>query len=407
MPDTTVDDQKVQNCLLVINAGSSSIKFSVFAGDSRTTLLQILHGAIDGIGTKPHFYIVDVNGKRMAEHEWPATMTQDDLLTDLINRIEARLGSNRLVSAGHRVAHGGLRCTTPQLITPQLMRELSAATPLAPLHQAHNLAPIAALAARHPGLPQVACFDTGFHSTNSRTSRMYGLPQALTDEGLWRFGFHGLSYEYIAGELPNIDGKAATGRTIVAHLGNGASMCAMVNGKSIASTMGFSALDGLVMGSRCGTLDPGVLLYLLQEKRMHIEEVEDLLYRRSGLLGVSGISSDVRMLLASSDARARQALELFVYRAAREIGSLAAATGGLDALVFTAGIGEHANEIRARICEQSAWLGITLSPDANRADGPRISTLDSAVSVWVIPTNEELMVARHTFALTNQTQVSE
>jgi acetate kinase len=402
MADTAIDAGGARNCLLVINGGSSSIKFSVFTGDSGSTLSPMFHGAIEGIGTKPHFYVLDASGQRMAEHEWPVTTTQGDLLTDLINRIEARLGPNRLVAAGHRVAHGGLSCTTPQLITPEILRKLSAATPLAPLHQPHNLAPIAALATRYPGLPQVACFDTGFHTTNSRISRMYGLPETLTSEGLWRFGFHGLSYEYIAGELPNIDTKAASGRTIVAHLGNGASMCAMVNGKSVASTMGFSALDGLVMGSRCGALDPGVLLYLLQEKRMRVEDVEDLLYRHSGLLGVSGISSDVRLLLASSDARAREALELFVYRAAREIGSLAAAAGGLDALVFTAGIGEHAHEIRARICAQSAWLGINLAPDANQAGGPRISTLDSAVSVWVIPTNEELVVARHTFALTNQ-----
>jgi acetate kinase len=395
-----IDESAVaRDCFLVINAGSSSIKFSVFTGDNSTSLLGLIHGAIESIGTKPHFYLQDAHGKRTAEHEWPDAMTQEDLLDDLINRIEAHPGTKRLVAAGHRVAHGGLDCTTPQLVTPELMRKLLAATPLAPLHQPHNLAPIAALAARHTGLPQVACFDTGFHSTNSDTSRMYGLPEALTKEGLWRFGFHGLSYEYIAGELPSIDPKAATGRTIVAHLGNGASMCAMVNGKSVASSMGFSALDGLVMGSRCGVLDPGVLLYLLQEKRMVAEEIEDLLYRHSGLLGVSGISSDVRLLLASSDARAREALDLFVYRAAREIGSLAAAAGGLDALVFTAGIGEHASEIRARICEQSAWLGIKLAPDANQAGGPRISAPDSAVSVWVIPTNEELMVARHTFAL--------
>jgi acetate kinase len=397
MPDNNMEEKGKLNCILVINAGSSSIKFAVFTGDSSAALNRLLHGAIEGIGTKPQFYVVDAKDQRMAEQEWPATMTHEDLLNDLIKKIELYIGSNQLVAVGHRVAHGGLKCTTPQLITPVLMSELSAATPLAPLHQPHNLAPITALAARYLNLPQVACFDTGFHATNSRISRMYGLPESLTNEGLKRFGFHGLSYEYIAGELPKIDAKAATGRTIVAHLGNGASMCAMVNGKSVASTMGFSALDGLVMGSRCGTLDPGVLLYLLQEKRMRVEDVEDLLYRHSGLLGVSGISSDVRLLLASNDARASEALDLFVYRAAREIGSLVAAVGGLDALVFTAGIGEHASEIRARICAQSAWLGITLLSESNQSDGLCISTPDSAVSVWVIPTNEELMVARHTF----------
>ena len=407
MLDAITEDKGNKNCILIINAGSSSIKFAVFTGDSSAALNRLFHGAIEGIGTKPQFYVVDANGQRMAEQEWPATMMHEDLLKDLIKQIELCIGSNQLVAVGHRVAHGGLKCTTPQLITPTLMSELFAATPLAPLHQPHNLAPITVLAEKYPNLPQVACFDTGFHATNSRISRMYGLPKSLTNEGLKRFGFHGLSYEYIAGELPKIDAKAATGRTIVAHLGNGASMCAMVNGKSVASTMGFSALDGLVMGSRCGTLDPGVLLYLLQEKRMRVEEIEDLLYRHSGLLGVSGISSDVRLLLASSNARAREALDLFVYRAAREIGSLAAAAGGLNALVFTAGIGENASEIRARICAQSAWLGITLSPEVNQTkptnqdEAVCISTPESTVSVWVIPTNEELMVARHTFALIN------
>lgn len=395
--NNNLEEKGKQNCILVINAGSSSIKFAIFTGEDISALSRLFHGAIEGIGTKPHFYVIDAKGQRMAEQEWPATMTHEDLLSDLIKQIEICLGSNPLVAVGHRVAHGGLNCTTPQLISPSLMSELSAATPLAPLHQPHNLAPITALAKKYPNLPQVACFDTGFHATNSRISRMYGLPVSLSNEGLRRFGFHGLSYEYIAGQLPNIDAKAATGRTIVAHLGNGASMCAMVNGKSVASTMGFSALDGLVMGSRCGTLDPGVMLYLLQEKHMRVEDVEDLLYRQSGLLGVSGISSDVRELLASSDARASEALDLFVYRASREIGSLVAAAGGIDALVFTAGIGEHASEIRARICAQSAWLGITLSTEANQADELCISTTDSAVSVWVIPTNEELMVAHHTF----------
>ena len=394
--------RSVGKSLVVINAGSSSIKFSLFAGSSSDTLSSISHGAIESIDTEPHFFANDSNGQRLAEHRWPAATAHEDLLAHLIAWIEAHLGPNRLVAAGHRVTHGGLVRVAPVLITPEVLLDLQAAIPLAPLHQPHNLAPIAALAARHPGLAQVACFDTGFHATNPAISRRYGLPAALTKEGIWRFGFHGLSYEYIAGELPKIDARAAIGRTIVAHLGNGASMCALVGGKSVASTMGFSALDGLLMGTRCGVLDPGVVLYLLQEKGMSVKAIEALLYHQSGLLGVSGISSDVRQLLASQEPRAREAIDLFVYRAAREIGSLAAAAGGLDALVFTAGIGEHAPEIRARICEQSAWLGIHLDQEANRVDGPRISTADSAISVWVIPTNEELMVARHTFALINQ-----
>ena len=389
-------------CVLVLNAGSSSIKFSLLSGHTRETLNGIARGEIEGIGTAPHFLAEDRDGRRLAEHRWDARASQEELLGHLIAWIEAHLGPNRLSAAGHRVTHGGLAYVAPRLVTPEVLAGLRALIPLAPLHQPHNLAPIEALAARHPGLPQVACFDTAFHATNPRISRIYGLPAALTREGIWRFGFHGLSYEYIAAELSKLDPKAAAGRTIVAHLGNGASICALVGGKSVATTMGFSALDGLPMGTRCGVLDPGALLYLLQEKGMSAEAIETLLYQQSGLLGVSGISGDMRRLLASGEPGAREAIELFVYRAAREIGSLAAAAGGVDALVFTAGIGEHAPEIRARICERSAWLGIRLDPESNRAGGPRISARDSTVSAWVIPTDEESMVARHTFALTHR-----
>lgn len=403
MPDAINDAMPSGKCLVVINAGSSSIKFSLLAGDTQATLICFVHGEIENIGTTPHFFADSRNGQRLSEHQWDATVSHEDLLSHLIAWIETTLGPDRLMAAGHRVAHGGLHCTTPQRITAEVLAQLHAASPLAPLHQPHNLAPITALAARHPGLPQVACFDTGFHATNPRISRLYGLPKALTDDGLQRFGFHGLSYEYIAGELPRIDPRAASGRTIIAHLGNGASLCGLINGKSVASTMGFSALDGLLMGTRCGTLDPGILLYLLQEKKMCTEAIESLLYHQSGLLGVSGISNDMRCLLASKDSAARDAIDLYVYRATREIGSLAAAIGGLDALVFTAGVGEHAPEIRASICAQSAWLGIRLDPVSNQAGGPCISMPDSPVTVWVIPTNEELMVARHTFFLTSTT----
>ena len=402
MPSSTVDAKMTTKCLVVINAGSSSIKFALLAGQTRETLNSIAHGEIEGIGTAPHFLAEDDHGQRLTDHRWDTRTSQEDLLGHLIAWIEGHLGPNRLTAAGHRVAHGGVSYITPQLVTPRVLANLRALIPLAPLHQPHNLAPIEALAVRHPGLPQVACFDTAFHAKNPRISRIYGLPAALTKEGVWRFGFHGLSYEYIAGELSKVEPRAATGRTIVAHLGSGASMCALVGGKSVATTMGFSALDGLLMGTRCGVLDPGAVLYLLKEKDMSAEAIETLLYQQSGLLGVSGISSDMRQLLASSDSRARDAIDLFVYRSAREIGSLAAAAGGVDALVFTAGIGEHAPEIRERICEQSAWLGIRLEPESNRAGGPRISTRDSSISVWVIPTDEELMVARHTFTLTNQ-----
>lgn len=386
-------------CLVVLNAGSSSIKFSLYAVGTNASLDSLADGEIEGIGSAPHFHANDGAGHRLAERRWEQPASHEELLGHLIGWIEAHLGPNRLIAAGHRVAHGGLSCTTPRLLNAEVLAQLRAAIPLAPLHQPHNLAPIIALMELHPGLAQVVCFDTGFHASNSAVSRLYGLPFALSDEGICRFGFHGLSYEYIAAELAQVAPAAAAGRTIVAHLGSGASLCALVGGKSVATTMGFSALDGLLMGTRCGALDPGVVLYLMQERGMRADEIETLLYQQSGLLGVSGVSSDVRQLLASNEPRARTAIDLFVYRATREIGSLAAAAGGLDALVFTAGIGEHAAEIRARICEQSAWLGIVLDPAANSAGGLRISTSDSPVSVWVIPTDEELMVARHTCAL--------
>jgi acetate kinase len=387
-----------QDCLAVINAGSSSIKFSLYRAGPGAALPLLVRGEIGAFGTAPRFVASDGDGRQLAERRWDGRSGYDHLLEQLIDWIEDYLGPNRLLAAGHRVAHGGLAFTTPRLLTAAVLADLRAAIPLAPLHQPHNLAAIVALTARHPRLPQVVCFDTGFHATNSKVSRTYGLPATLSDEGICRFGFHGLSYEYIAAQLPHIEPRAAAGRTIVAHLGSGASMCALVAGKSVASTMGFSALDGLPMGTRCGVLDPGVMLYLLKEKGMSVEAIETLLYQQSGLLGVSGISNDVRQLLTSDEPGARDAIALFVYRAGREIGSLAAAAGGLDCLVFTAGIGEHAAEIRARICEQSAWIGIRLDPATNDAGGPRISMSDSAVSVWVIPTDEELMVAQHTFA---------
>jgi acetate kinase len=273
---------------------------------------------------------------------------------------------------------------------------LKALAPLAPLHQPHNLKPIEILAELRPSLPQVACFDTAFHRLQPEVAQSYALPECITAGGVRRYGFHGLSYEYVASVLPQFDAKAAAGRTVVAHLGNGSSLCGMVAGRSVASTMGFTAVDGLPMGTRCGSLDPGVVLYLLDELKMDARAIEELLYKQSGLLGVSGLSSDMRTLLASDDPRARLAIELFTYRIGRELGSLAAATQGLDALVFTAGIGEHAAAIRERVCREAAWLGVTLDEAANRDGGPRISAASSAVAAWVIPTNEELMIARHT-----------
>jgi acetate kinase len=286
------------------------------------------------------------------------------------------------------------------VVTPEVIGKLEKLVPLAPLHQPHNLAPIRALAQNRPDVPQVACFDTAFHRTQPEVAQAYALPRAITERGVRRYGFHGLSYEYIAGALPQAAPQVAGGRVVVAHLGNGSSMCALLGGRSVASTMGFTAVDGLVMGTRCGNIDPGVILYLIDELKMDARAVEDMIYKRSGLLGVSGISSDMRTLLASDEPAARFAVELFTYRIGRELGSLAAALGGIDALVFTAGIGEHAPLVRERVCRLAGWLGVELDPAANGADGPRISTAASRVSAWVIPTNEELMIARHTAAVT-------
>jgi acetate kinase len=301
-----------------------------------------------------------------------------------------------LVGVGHRVVHGGLEYADPVRVDDHVLKALERIIPLAPLHQPHNLAPIAALLGRAPEIPQVACFDTAFHRTNPDVAQRFALPAELHEAGVRRYGFHGLSYEYIASILPAFDAKATTGRTIVLHLGNGASMCAMDAGKSVASTMGFTALDGLPMGTRCGTIDPGVMLYFMDELKLDARAIERLIYHESGLLGVSGISSDMRALLGSADARAKLAIDLYVYRIRRELGSLVAALGGLDALVFTAGVGEHAAVIRERACRDAGWLGLTLDGAANLAGGPRISASGSHVSAWVIPTNEELMIARHT-----------
>jgi acetate kinase len=306
------------------------------------------------------------------------------------------LSEHRLVAVGHRVVHGGTRFSRPVLIGPGTLAELETLVPLAPLHQPHNLAAIRAVSERTPALPQVACFDTAFHRTQPPVAQAFAVPRRYSEAGVRRYGFHGLSYEYIASVLSRTDARAGAGRTVVAHLGNGASMCALRAGQSVATTMSFTALDGLVMGTRCGSIDPGVLLYLIDQHRMDARALERLLYEESGLLGVSGGSSDMRDLLASSDASAAEAVDLFVYRINRELGSLAAALGGLDALVFTGGIGENAAPIRARVCREAQWLGVELDEEANAARGPCISRAGSRCPVWVIPTNEELMIALHT-----------
>jgi acetate kinase len=386
------------DALLTLNAGSSSLKFALFAIRGTVQPELRVSGQIEGIETAPHFLAKDVAGKPLAERRWPSgeRLTHEDFLGELLGWLETHLGAARLVGVGHRIVHGGARFAEPALLDDAVMAELDLLAPLAPLHQPHNLDAVRAVARLRPGLHQVGCFDTAFHRTMAPVATRFALPRELEAAGVRRYGFHGLSYEFIAGRLREVAPDLAGKRVIAAHLGNGASLCAMQAGRSIDTTMGFTALDGLPMGTRCGALDPGVLLYLLQEKGMDAAGIEKLLYHRSGLLGLSGVGSDMRMLLASADPRAAEAIEVFVFRIARELAALAATLGGLDGIVFTAGIGEHAPEIRRRVCERAAWLGVTLDEAANQAGGPRISAPGSRVAVWVIPTDEEAMIARHT-----------
>jgi acetate kinase len=384
------------DAVLVLNAGSSSIKLSVFAERAGELALE-LRGEVEGLYTAPHFVAHDPSGHVVAERSWRGTTLGHDGAVEYLSEfLKNHLVDHRMVGVGHRVVHGGLEFTAPVRVGAETIKALERFIPLAPLHQPHNLAPIARLLERSPELPQVACFDTSFHRTNPDVAQRFALPAELHDAGVQRYGFHGLSYEYIASELPRLDPKAAAARTIVLHLGNGASMCAIEAGRSVATTMSFTPADGLPMGTRCGALDPGVILYLIDERKMDARAIEKLLYRESGLLGVSGISSDMRTLLSSRQPSAQLAIDLFVYRLRRELGSLAAALGGVDAIVFTGGIGEHAPAIRERVCGDAAWLGVEPDATANARGGPRISAPASRVSAWVIPTDEELMIARHT-----------
>lgn len=385
------------DCIGVLNSGSSSIKYSIFeiAGSE---LHPIIRGQIESIFTSPHFVAKDEDGKIAAEKFWGAGTSLDHRQATefLLGFLRDEMKGMRLIGIGHRVAHGGLKYTRPVRIDSHVVDELEELIPLVPLHQPYNLQPIRLGLERRPDLPQVACFDTQFHSTCPEVAQVIAIPASLRAAGVRRYGFHGPSYEYIASTLPSFEPRAAEGRTVVLHLGNGASMCALKAGRSVATTMGFSSLDGLPMGTRCGALDPGVILYLMQSMGMDARQIETLLYKESGLLGLSGISSDMRVLLESSDPGATLAVDMFVYRIGRELGSLAAALGGLDAIVFTAGIGENSDVIRRRVCRDAAWLGIELDEAANAAGGPRISAECSRVSAWVIRTNEELMIARHT-----------
>ena len=390
----------MEQAILIINAGSSSIKFAVFVfGEKKTASEAVYYGEIDGIGNHARLKVRCERYDTAQIDQNVAAQNHDDAVQILLSWIEHDAIDLNIVAAGHRVVHGGTFFSTAVIVNAEVDAKLEKLVPLAPLHQVHSLAIIRTLRELHPQWLQVACFDTAFHSSMPHVAQSFALPRVLFNKGVRRYGFHGLSYDYIATVLPDFIGTKALGRVIVAHLGHGVSMCAMKELKSIETTMSFTPLDGLPMATRSGAIDPAVILYLMSEKNMSVDEVSELLHQQSGLLGVSGISADMRDLLASDKPHAKQALDLFVYRVACEIGSLAAALSGLDALVFTAGIGEHAHEIRKRICKQASWLGVTLNETANIAGKPEISTVKSAVSVWVIPTNEALIIARHTRAL--------
>jgi acetate kinase len=382
--------------ILVINAGSSSIKYAAYRSDKAGEPVLLGRGHLEGLGTAPSFVGRNERGAVIEALHWPEGDSLDHAagIRFLIRWLERNENDIAVVAAGHRVVHGGLLYSGPVRLDGDVLEQLRQFEPLAPLHQPHNLAAIDALGKEFPKLPQVACFDTAFHRTQPEVAQLFALPWAMTEAGVRRYGFHGLSYEYIARRLPELAPKAE--RVVVAHLGNGASMCAMRAGRSVESTMGFTAVDGLPMGTRTGALDPGALLYFVQVLGWDAARIENLLYKESGLLGVSGVSNDMRELLASNEPRARQAVELFCYCIAKQLGALAAVLGGIDALVFTAGIGEHAAEIREEVCRRAEWLGVRLDVTANRHGGPRITSPASPVSAWVIPTDEEKMIAIHT-----------
>jgi acetate kinase len=390
--------------VLVLNAGSSSLKFALFDCEPELAAIPDLVGQIEGIGATPELSARTANGARYHEvvrTTGGQTEQHRAALDHLFAWLDTHETDLEIVAAGHRIVHGGERYSAPTRLNDAVLRDLDAFVPLAPLHQPHNLRAVRAVAALMPHVPQVGCFDTAFHRTQPAVAQAFALPRAITAEGVKRYGFHGLSYDYVARRLPEVIGERAGGAVVIAHLGNGASMCALRDGKSVASTMGFTAVEGLMMGTRTGSLDPGVLLYLMSEKGMDAAALTRLLYKESGLLGVSGISHDMRTLLASDAPHAREAVDLFCYRIARELGSLAAAAGGLDALVFTGGIGEHAGPVRAKVAALSRWLGIDIDPAANAADALRIDSKASRVAVAVVPTNEEGMIARYAMELLN------
>ena len=378
--------------ILILNAGSSSLKFAVFAADEDAP--ATLRGEVNGVSDSPRLVARDGDGRCVLDRSWQGKQDFATLLHELLRFVDDREGHDGIVAVGHRVVHGGTAYAAPRLVTPDVLDGLDALVPLDPIHMPLNIAPIREIAASHNELRQVVCFDTAFHRTMPAVAKRFALPRALENEGIVRYGFHGLSYEYVARALVGVAPDLANGRVIVAHLGSGASLCALDKGVSIATTMGFSALDGLVMATRCGSLDPGVILHLARQGRS-FPDIEDMLYRHSGLLGVSGVSGDIKVLLESAEPHAREAVELFTYRLACEAGALVSALGGLNGLVFTGGIGEHAAPIREDVCRRLGWLGVDLDTAANAAGARCISTRGSGVAVHVIKTDEEAMIAAH------------
>jgi acetate kinase len=388
-------------CIAVLNAGSSSLKFALYGASERAELM--FRGQIERLNSTPSLKVFESNGTLVDERHWPrGELDHDGAAREVLATGRRLLGDMPVRAVGHRVVHGGMRFGAPTRVDPSVLEELEQLVPLAPLHQPHNLRPIRVIAEAVPHLPQIACFDTAFHRSQAVLAQSFALPRELTEGGVRRYGFHGLSYEFIVSRLGEIAPELARRRLIVAHLGNGASLCAVHEGRSIASTMGFTAVDGLMMGTRCGALDPGVILYLMKQKGLSAADVEALLYNRSGLLGVSGISSDMRTLRGSDRPEAREAIDLFVYRTVREIGSLAASLGGLDGLVFTGGIGENDVQTRAEVVAQCRWLGLELDTMRNGAGEPLVSSTRSAAPVLVVPTDEERMIARHGMAVLNE-----
>ena len=386
----------MSDLILTLNAGSSSLKFAIFASNTPSSHAEMT-GKFASIGRQPVFTVSSADGRSLDKGALATldnTFDHEKLLALLLPWLAQHHGRQRIAAVGHRVVHGGERFEGPTRVTEAVLDELERLVPLAPLHQPHNLAAIRAVAEWRPDLLQIACFDTSFHRTQERLAQLFAIPHALSDEGVIRYGFHGLSYAYIAGVLPEYLGPLADRRVIVAHLGNGSSLCAMKERQSMATSMGFTALDGLVMGRRCGTLDPGVILYLMRAKKMDATAIEDMLYRKSGLLGVSGISNNMHVLQESKAPRAREAIELYCYRAAGLIAGLVPSIGGLDALVFTAGIGENSALVRQLICDRLAWLGVSTDSKANSENAVQIGSEQSCVKVLVLPTNEEAIIAK-------------